>query len=132
VRRVVLLLPVLLVSGCGQSDDRAAVRRVTERFVTAFAQSQGDVACAALSEDTRAELVSQEGEACATAVGSLDLEGGKVTRVVVEVTSALVVLSSGERVYLGKTANGWRLSAVGCLPKDGPPDRYPMDCELSA
>jgi hypothetical protein len=132
VRRAALLIGVLLLAGCGRGGDRAAVRSVTERFVTAYDQSRGDVACAALSEDARAELVSQEGTACADAIRSLQLGGGTVTRVVLDVDGALVELSSGESAFVSRTTNGWRLTAVGCQPKDGPPDRHPMDCELTA
>jgi hypothetical protein len=126
------LVPVVLAAGCGQSGDRAAVRGVTERFVADYGAARGDAACAALSEDTRAELVRDEGEACVDAVTSLELDGGEVTRIVVDVDGALVQLSSGERMFLGRTPDGWRLSAVGCRAVDGPPDRHPMDCELTA
>jgi hypothetical protein len=52
--------------------------------------------------------------------------------VVVDLDGALVDLSSGETAFVSRTVNGWRLTAVGCSPKDGPPTRFPMDCELSA
>jgi hypothetical protein len=131
------MLPVLLVVatgvvGCGQGDDRAAVRSVTNGFLSAYAAQRGPAACAALSADTRAELVSSEGEACARAIGSLQLHGGRITKVEIQVTDAKVDLSSGESLYLGKTTNGWRLSALGCRPKDGPPTRFPLTCELQA
>jgi hypothetical protein len=132
VRRAALSIGVLVLAGCGRGGDRAAVRSVTERFLTAYQEDRGGTACAALGEDTRAELVSQEGTACADAVGSLQLDGGMVTRVVLDVDGALVELSSGERAFVSRTTNGWRLTAVGCRPTDGPPDRYPMDCELTA
>lgn len=123
---------VITLTGCGRAGDRADVRRVAEAFAVALAQDRGQAACAALAEDTRAELVSQEGKRCADAVGSLELKGGAVARVVLDVDGAMVELSSGERDFLSRTTNGWRLAAVGCLAEDGPPDRYPMDCELAA
>jgi hypothetical protein len=122
----------VVVGGCAQSDDRAAVRSVTHAFLTDYAAHHGPAACAALSADARAELVSSEGKRCARAIGALQLDGGRITKVDVRITNAKVDLSSGESVYLGKTANGWRLSALGCKPKDGPPSEYPLQCELQA
>lgn len=128
----VMITVAVAAAGCGRSGDRADVRKIGETFTTALAQGRGDAACAALAEDTRAELVSQEGEACADAIGSLEVEGGTVERVALDVDGAMVEFTSGERDFLSRTANGWRITAVGCLPKAGPPDRHPTDCELEA
>jgi hypothetical protein len=133
VRRTSFVLVLGLVAGgCGQADDRAAVRAVTHGFLTDYAAHRGPAACAELSADARAELVSSEGKACARAIGALQLDGGRITKVDVRITNAKVDLSSGESFYLGKTASGWRLSALGCKPKDGPPSSYPLQCELQA
>jgi hypothetical protein len=122
------LLIVLAVAGCGRSDDRAQIRGTVEQFLSGDAAER----CAALSEGARAELVSQEAKGCAEAIGTLDLEPGEIVRVTVDIDGAIVDLSSGESAFVTRTVNGWRLSAVGCAPEDGPPTRYPMDCELKA
>jgi len=126
-----LVVVAAATAGCGQSDDRAAVRMTTERFITAHAADRGETACAALTQDTRAELEKQESSACAEAVGSVELEGGAITRVEVAMTNAKVDLASGESVFLSEQAAGWRIAAVGCRPQ-GDPRAEPFDCELEA
>ena len=117
--------------GCGQSDDRATVRATAERFFAAYDADDGEAACAALSEDTRTELESQERRPCADAIGEVELEGGAVEHVYVTVTNAKVDLAGGESVFLSEQAAGWRISAVGCRPQ-GEPASNPFDCELEA
>jgi len=132
MRTLVACLVALGLAGCGQGGDQTAVRRVTAGFVTAYEAHSGGRACALLARDTRAELVQEEGKACADAVTGLQLEGGAVVRVDVEITNARVVLSSGESAFLSRTTNGWRLSALGCRPDRGPASHVPLDCELEA
>lgn len=131
MRTLAACLLALMVAGCGQGDDRAAVRGVTRDFVAAYHAHDGGRACALLSEDTRATLVQEEAKRCADAITALKLDGGTITRADVEVTNAKVDLSSGESAFLSRTPNGWRLSALGCRPQ-GPPASEPMDCELEA
>ena len=126
-----LLAAAAATAGCGQSDDRATVRATTERFLAAHAADQGETACAALAEDTRAELEKQESRACADAIGDVELEGGAVAGVEVAMTGAKVDLAGGESVFLSEQAAGWRISAVGCTPQ-GDPRAEPFDCELEA
>ena len=125
------MLAVLLLAGCGQSDDRAAVRRVTERFLTAYDAKQGAVACGVLGSDTRKSLESEKSEPCADAVGSIRVSGGPVRHVTVALTSAKVDLASGETFFLSEEASGWRISALACRPSASPTDT-PFDCELQA
>jgi len=127
----VVLLGALAFAGCGQSDDRATVRTTVERFLAAYEGDQGEPACAALSEDTRTELESQEKRPCPDAVAEVELEGGAVTRVHVTLTNAKVDLASGESVFLSEQSDGWRISALGCKPQ-GTPATNPFDCELEA
>jgi len=124
-------LAALTAGGCGQSDDRATVRSTTERFLAAYKADEGDTACAALSQDTRKELESQEKKSCAEAIGDVELKEGAVDRVEVDITNAKVDLDSGETVFLSEEAVGWRIAAVGCKP-EGEPRKRPMDCELQA
>jgi hypothetical protein len=128
----VALLLAAFAGGCGRDGDRDAVQAVTDRFYAAFDAGDGETACAQLSTDTRSELESQEQQPCAEAVGSLQLEGGALERVQVYVTNAKADLMSGESAFLSHTADGWRLSAVGCQPVGGKPADRPYDCELEA
>ena len=128
---LVLLAAAVASAGCGQSDDRATVRATTERFFTAYDADDGETACAALSEDTRKELESQESRPCPDAVGEVELEGGAVEHVHVTITNAKVDIAGGESVFLSEEAAGWRISAVGCRPQ-GEPTADPFDCELQA
>lgn len=131
IARLLVLAAVVGVVGCGRSDDRAMVRGTTQDFLEDLDARRGAGACAALSEDTRAELVRTEAKPCPEAVASLDVGSGPVERVSVEVENAVAVYAGGERAYLGRTDDGWRLSAVGCRRGDGPPGEYPLDCELA-
>ena len=122
---------VVGVAGCGQSDDRDSVRAIAQRFLAAYEADEGVTACAALSQDTRKELESQESRPCPDAIGEVELAPGAVTRVEVAVTNAKVDLASGESVFLSEQAAGWRISALGCTPQGKPADE-PFDCELQA
>ena len=126
-----LAIAAVALSGCGQAADRDTVRATSTRFLAAYAAHQGDAACAALSQDTRKELVSQEKKPCADAIGSVELEPGPVRHVDVELTNAKVDLGGGESLFLSEEATGWKISAVGCKPQ-GDPTNTPMDCELQA
>jgi hypothetical protein len=120
------------LAGCGQGGSRAAVRGTTEGFFAALQRGNGGAACARLSADTVAQLISQEQEPCAQAVTSLKLRPGAVRRVQVYVTNAKVDLAGGASAFLQRTTNGWRLSAIGCRPAEGKPADFPYDCELEA
>jgi hypothetical protein len=128
----VALVLAAIGGGCARENDRDAVRTVTDRFYAALDAGDGDTACAQLSTDTRSELESQEQEACAEAVGSLEVQGGDLTRIQVYVTNAKADLATGESAFLSFTEDGWRLSAVGCQPVGGKPADRPYDCELEA
>ena len=127
----VALVLAAMAGGCGRDGDRDAIRAVTERFYAALDAGDGAAACAGLSTDTRSALESEEQSPCAEAVGSLEVEGGDLTRIQVYVTNAKADLASGESAFLSHTEDGWRLSAVGCQPVGKPADR-PYDCELEA
>jgi hypothetical protein len=123
------LLLVLALAGCGQSDDRAAVRAVTERFYNAYDAKQGAVACSTIASETRKQLESEESEPCPDAVGSLEVSGGPILKVAVVMTNAKVDLAGGESVFLSEEQPGWRITALGCRPTKTPTDT-PFDCEL--
>jgi hypothetical protein len=128
-RATPILLLAVALAGCGQSDDRTAVRAVTERFFDAYQAKQGAVACSTVASETRKQLESEESRPCPEAVGSVPLSGGAITKVAVEMTSAKVDLASGESVFLSEERPGWRITAIGCRPTKTPTDT-PFDCEL--
>jgi len=129
---LVLVLVVFATTGCGRPGDRADVRSVSEHFLTAFESGDGQAACADLSTDTRKELERQEQKDCREAVGELQLEPGAMDRVELYVTNAKVDLASGQSMFLSRSQEGWRLSAVGCEPEAGEPAEQPFDCELES
>jgi hypothetical protein len=127
-----LLLLCLGTAGCGSSGERARATVVAERFYAALASGDGATACAQLSPDTRKALEDDERKPCREAIGGLSIEPGSPTKLELYLTNAKADLDNGESAFLSLTADGWRLSAVGCKPGDGPPADVPMDCELEA
>lgn len=129
---IALLLLCLASAGCGRSDDRTAATTVTTRFLAALDSGDGATACAQLSADTRGKLESDEKKPCREAIGGLGLQTGAVSAVELFLTNAKADLANGDSAFLSLTAQGWRLSAVGCKPSGGPPSDEPMDCDLEA
>jgi hypothetical protein len=101
-------------------------------FFSAVGSGAGATACAQLSPDTRKALEDDEGKPCREAIGDLTIDAGSPTKVALYLTGAKADLDNGESAFLSQTAEGWRLSAVGCKSGDGPPTDAPMDCELEA
>jgi hypothetical protein len=129
---IAFALSALALCGCVRDGDRREAQVVTERFFAALQRNDGALACAQLSTDARDELESQEGEPCRQAITGLGLHGAGITSVQVFVTDAKVDLADGDSLFLGSTAQGWRLSAVGCKPQEGKPPDSPLDCALEA
>ena len=127
-----LLLLCLGAAGCGRSGDRDRAAEVAERFFAAVNSGDGAAACAQLAPDTRKALQDDEQKPCREAIGTLSIEPGALTGIALYLTNAKADLDNGQSAFLSQTADGWRLSAVGCKPGDGPPADAPMDCELEA
>jgi hypothetical protein len=127
-----LLLLCLGATGCGRGGYRAQATRVAERFFSAVGSGDGATACAQLSPDTRKALEDDERKPCRDAIGGLSIDPGSPTELELYLTGAKADLDNGESAFLSLTAEGWRLSAVGCKPGDGPPTDTPMDCDLEA
>jgi hypothetical protein len=125
-----LALLALAAGGCGQSDDRAAVRTVVTRFFDAVEAGDGALACEQLSDATSSALERREQKPCREAIGSLSLAGGAPAGVEVYIVSATADLADGERAFLSETREGWRLTAAGCEPQSAEPAEEPLDCEL--
>ncbi|MBA2637461.1 MAG: hypothetical protein H0U79_04440, partial [Solirubrobacterales bacterium] len=129
---LIVLALAVVVTGCGHSDDRAEARGVAERFFAAVESGDGGAACDQLSLDTRSKLEGDEQRPCREAIGELRIEPGPLAAIELFLTNAKADLENGESAFLSLTADGWRLSAVGCKPREGEPSEEPMDCELEA
>ena len=132
ITAIALLLMCVGLPGCGRSGDQAQVTEVTQRFFTALGSGDGAGACAQLSPDTRKALEDDEQKPCREAIAGLSIETGTPTKLELYLTNAKADLDNGESAFLSLTAEGWRLSAVGCKPGSDPPEDEPMDCELEA
>jgi hypothetical protein len=126
------LLLALVLGGCGTSDDQVQARNAVIRFYHAVEEHRGATACAELSTSTVTQLESQSGQSCARAITKLQLQGGAVSRTQVFITNAKVDVAGGESAYLDRERSGWKLSAVGCKPKEGKPRNRPLECEVQA
>ena len=116
------------LAGCGgQKGDAAAVAR---DFLAATEAGDARAACASLAPATRAKLEKDEAAPCAEALGRLDLRAADgVTDTQVFVSEARVTLGNGEFAFLGRTPDGWKVSAAGCRPTA---PEEPFDCELES
>jgi hypothetical protein len=127
LRRAIALLVVLPLAGCGTSSDDEHARDAAVRFYSAVAAGDGTAACAELSTSTQRTIAP-----CARSVTGLasDLHGGRVTHTRVYITNALVEFSGGDKVFLGRQADGWKVDAAGCNFDQGKPADRPADCEI--
>jgi len=126
------LLAAAALAGCGQSEDRDQVRDVAAAFSAALGDGDGAAACEQLSEPTVEALEEQEQAPCEEAIGELRLDADEVAHVRVYVTNAEAEYASGERAYLDRSHDGWRMSAVGCRFEDGKPQSRPATCEVES
>jgi hypothetical protein len=127
-----LVLAAIALTGCGQSANRDDVRAVTDRFSAAVASHDGAAACAQLSENTLKQLEQTEKASCPQAVGSVGLTRSRIARVQVYVTNAKVDFTDGASDFLEDTAEGWKLSALGCRPTQGDPREHPLGCAVES
>ena len=112
------------VYGCGlglrrlrTADDRKTVGAVTERFLGAVSDGNGQRACAQLSDGAQQALEQDESKPCPEAVRELDdeIQPSAVTRAQVFVTTAKVDLADGRARSRGSrlAGGGWlRRAAV--------------------
>lgn len=115
--------------GCGTGGDQDAVRDAAQGLYRSAAEQDGEAACARMSPSLRQALVEDEGERCAKAVLGLDLSGRTARDVEVYADEAIVRLAGGDTVFLGDTALGWRVDALGCRSESAD---EPYDCEAEA
>ncbi|HEY4279662.1 MAG TPA: hypothetical protein VGM91_15665 [Conexibacter sp.] len=129
---VAALAAVAAFAGCGQAEDRDQVGDVAARFSAALADGDGAAACAQLTEAAVQALEQQARAPCARAVTELGASPGKLARVRVYETSAEALYTKGTTAFLDRSADGWRLSAVGCRLDEGKPRSRPATCALEA
>ena len=128
-RTLLALAAVLVVAGCGGSGRNDDVEAAVERFNRAFESRDAQAACDELTEGAQSGLEKSEKKPCEQAILGQELSPSPVTRVEVHVTSAIADLEGGGSVFLDDTAQGWKISALGCRPQAGD---QPYDCELEA
>jgi hypothetical protein len=114
------------LAGCGRSGDERDARRTAEELYRAVAAKHGARACATLTAAAAQALEQEEKAACAQAITSVDLKGGRAARTQVFGTGAAVTFADGTLAYLDQTGAGWRVSAAGCEPRG----ERPAKCEL--
>ena len=124
--RSAVALAVLLVSGCGVSDDEGQARIAARDFYASVQAREGAGACERLAPPTAESLERQEARRCEEAVLTLDLGDGPPRRVQLFQTEAVVTLGGGEKAYLDRRAGGWKVTAAGCASTGA----GPADCEL--
>ena len=122
---IVAMAAAALVTGCGSVGARGdAAAAVALRMLQAVEHDDGATACTLLAPDTAAEVEQSNGKSCPEAILDEDLPApGAVTRTEVYGQQAQVRLS-GDTVFLGAFADGWRVVAAGCTPRG----ERPYDC----
>jgi hypothetical protein len=125
----ILVIGVLALTGCGRDGDRREVGTVVTQFYAAVQDHHGARACELLSSDTRKALEQQASASCARAIEQVKLSPGRLGPVRVYSTEASAALVGGDTVFLGDTAQGWRIDAAGCRPQG---HGEPADCEVQA
>jgi hypothetical protein len=116
----------LALAGCGTGTDRTQVREVTARFFAALDGHRAGDACRQLSPSLRKTLAQEHAAPdCAAAVAKVKTRGSPVKAVRVYATSARLDLAGGESVFLSSMRDGWRIDALGCLPRSS----GPYECE---
>jgi hypothetical protein len=130
--RVSTLLVLLVLGGCGTSDDRDQARATVERFYDAIRAQDGEAACAQLTATTSEALEDRAGQECRAVITRLDYGGGAVVGTEVYVTNAKVDLRDDESAFLEREPEGWRISAVGCRSAEGRPRSRPFECEAES
>jgi hypothetical protein len=120
----------LVLGGCGAADTDGAAN-AAERLYAAYADQDGEAACAQLSDDTREQLEKDQRRPCPEAVLALDLSGTRVTGEQAYVAEAMVEMDGGDSVFLEETGeHGWLVTAAGCRPVPG--HEAPYDCEVES
>ena len=103
---------VVALTGCGTGSRERDVSGTVERFFEAVRSQDGEAACGLLVPQTRDDLVTAEGQACAEVL-PMDRIGGTVREVAVWSRWARVGTDEGA-VFLTEFGSGWLITAAGC------------------
>jgi hypothetical protein len=117
-RAAFLLVPtaLCLLSGCsgqGGVESQNAVDAAL-RFTTA-ARDDPSAACGLLAPGTRQELEDQDGP-CASALPDQDLPQASGPGTAEVYGKDAIVRLRGDTLFLARFADGWHVTAAGCLP----------------
>jgi hypothetical protein len=124
--RVLAVVGVLGVTGCGgtAADDEA--RRTVDEFVRAIADGDGATACGLLAASTRTAVEDATGRSCDRGIAEQAVaDPGTSTGVDVFGTTAQVRLTR-DTVFLTRADDGWRVLAAACTPRG----EHPYDCDI--
>lgn len=125
MRGPVVVMAALLLAGC--SSDVAA--QSAAEAAQAFLRAGPGQACARLAPDTAEAVAKQADGDCGQALADLDLpDASEVQRVEVAGESAQVRLD-GQVVFLARFADGWKVTAAGCVRED-PDPAVPYECQV--
>lgn len=128
------LAAVVALAGCAGGQDHAA-RDAARDFYQALAAQDGTSACELLATRTRSEVEQATQTSCDAGLLSEDLpQVADPDEVSVFGTMAQVRFRSpaggpGETTFLSRYADGWRVTAAGCIPRG---DQTAYDCQVSA
>ncbi|GLZ05211.1 hypothetical protein Acsp03_26770 [Actinomadura sp. NBRC 104412] len=125
-----MALPVVVVcaglcAGCGTGSEKDGVRAAANALFRDVRNGDGHAACTRLVP--RAASTLETGDTrCEQQILRLGLKGGPLGPVEVWADQARVRAGT-DTVFLTRWGSGWRVTAVGCEPRD---DR-PYDCDVS-
>jgi hypothetical protein len=127
MRRALLLLPVLLASGCG-SGSVGGPTRAALGFEQAVTAHDGAKACDLIAPATRKELESSEGKPCAEAVLAQDVPDSSAVRKAEQYGLQSRVVLDKDVVFVSKFSLGWRVVAAVCQDRG---EKLPYDCQIA-
>jgi hypothetical protein len=120
------LFLVLLIAGCGESED-TAVEAVADKLLEATSAGDGEAACEVLSPHTRDELEQSSGKSCERAILEESIGRGRTVREAQVFETMAQVRFDDETVFLSRFDSGWLVVATACTPRP----EGPYDCSVS-
>lgn len=126
IAALVVLMPLVL-SGCS-SERESSVERVTEQFHMSLRDSDGQAACALLSDDAQQEVAQSQGSTCGAEIVQSGLPDSGRPRSAEVFGTAAQVRYDDDVVFLARYGDGWRVIAAGCAAVTD----APYDCAVQA
>jgi hypothetical protein len=121
MRKGVVVICLVVLTGCASQSGRDGATGVATRFLDAVASADAEAACALLSPRTREDLTTSDGAPCAEVLPT-DRLGGTV-RDADTWSDQAVVTTDHSTLFLTEFDSGWRVSAAGCEPDGEEPYR---------